>query len=83
MALDPGQFPSDLATGDHVRLIVTSNPDATGQSATTMVDDPAVVWSVVRADDGVATVITVRGPIALSTEIAAAAKVQLATVEGA
>jgi len=82
VALTRGQFPSDLATEDRVRIVVTTPVDATGQTTTTMLDEDAIVWSVQAAPDGVSTVVTVRGPIGLTTSIASAAKVQLATVEG-
>ena len=82
MALDPGQLPPDLAPNDRVRMIVTSVPDATGVAATTLLDDLATVWSVVPAPDGLSTIVTLRGPISLSSEVAAAYKVQLARDEG-
>ena len=82
MALDPGQLPPDLAPNDRVRMIVTSVPDATGVAATTLLDDLATVWSVVPAPDGLSTIVTLRGPISLSREVAAASRVQLARVEG-
>jgi len=81
-ALAPGEFPSDLAAGDNVRIVVSSAVDTTGVVTTTMLDQEAVVWSVLAAPDGVSTVVTLRGPIELATSIASAAKVQLATVEG-
>ncbi len=82
MALAPGQLPPDLAPSDHVRIVVTAVADATGATATELLVDEATVWSVTTAPDGVATIVTVRGPISLSSQIAAAAKVQLARVEG-
>ena len=82
MALAPGQLPPDLAPNDHVRIVVTAVADATGAAATQMLVDEATVWSVITAPDGVASIVTVRGPISLSSEVAAAAKVQLARVNG-
>jgi SAF domain len=83
MALDAGEFPSDLAPHDHVRLVVTSPADASGQVTTRMLDGDAIVWSVAAAPDGMSTVVTIRGALDLSAEVASAAKVQLALVEGA
>lgn len=82
MSLDPGQLPPDLSPNDRVRMIVTSVPDATGVAVTTLLVDVATVWSVVAAPDGLHTIVTLRGPISLSSEVAAAAKVQLARIEG-
>ena len=82
MALAPGQLPPDLAPNDRVRIVVTSAPDAAGVSATALLDDVATVWSVTAAPDGMSTLVAVRGPIALSTDVAAASKVQLARVDG-
>ena len=82
MALEPGQLPPDLAANDDVRLVVTSVPDATGVSTTQLLDDDATVWSVVDAPDGMSSIVTVRGPITLSSAVASASKVQLARVEG-
>lgn len=82
MALAPGQLPPDLAPNDHVRIVVTAVPDAAGVVTTQLLDDAATVWSVTDAHDGMNTIVTVRGPISLSSAVAAAAKVQLARVEG-
>lgn len=82
MALDPGQLPPDLAPNDHVRIIVTGEPDASGVATTVMLDEGAVVWSVVDGQDRVSTIVTLRGPLALSTLVASATQVQLATVVG-
>jgi hypothetical protein len=82
MALAPGQLPPDLAAGDHVRVVVTAAVDAAGAMKTSLLDADATVWSVVTAPDGATTIVTVRGPISLSSDIAAASKVQLARVDG-
>jgi hypothetical protein len=82
MALTPGQLPPDLAAGDHVRVVVTAAVDAAGAMKTLMLDAGATVWSVVTAPDGATTIVTVRGPISLSSDVAAASKVQLARVDG-
>ena len=82
MALSPGQMPTDLAPGDHVRLVVTAAPDATGVTETNMLESEATVWTIASGTDGLSTVVTVRGPLDLSTAVAAASKVQLARVEG-
>jgi hypothetical protein len=82
MALAPGQLPPDLAAGDHVRVVVTAAVDAAGAVKTSMLDAAATVWSVVTAPDGATTIVTVRGPISLTSDVAAASKVQLARVDG-
>ena len=79
MALAPGQVPPDLAPNDHVRVVVTSIGVA-GETQAALLDEQAVVWSVSLAPDGTSTIVTVRGPISLSSAVASAAKVQLARV---
>lgn len=82
MALEPGQVPPDLAPNDHVRIIVTAPSDSLGATASTLLDAEAVVWSVGASPDGISVIVTVRGPLSLSTEIATAASVRLARVDG-
>ncbi|HRE03203.1 MAG TPA: SAF domain-containing protein [Ilumatobacteraceae bacterium] len=82
VALHAGDMPTDLAANDTVRIVVTTNAGAGGVSSTVLLDPIAVVWSVVDARDGVSTVVTLRGSLELSTDIAAAASVRLARVEG-
>jgi len=82
MALEPGQVPPDLAPNDHVRIVVTSPSDTAGATATTMLDAEAIVWSVDLSQDGIALIVTVRGPLSLSTDIAAATSVRLSRVDG-
>ncbi len=82
MALAPGQLPPDLAPNDHVRVVVIAAPDATGLAQPTLLDAQATVWSVTTAPDSTTTVVTLRGPLSLSSAVAAASKVQLARVSG-
>lgn len=82
MALAPGQLPPDLAANDHVRVVVMALADAAGLTHATLLDGEATVWSVVTAPDGASRIVTVRGPLTLSSEVAAASKVQLARVVG-
>ena len=82
MALEPGEMPPDLAPNDHVRVVVTTAADPTGASTTVLLDATAIVWSVELSQDGVSTVVTVRGPLSLSSDIASAVSVRLARVEG-
>lgn len=79
MALAPGQVPPDLAPNDHVGVVVTSVGVA-GETQATLLDEQAIVWSVSLAPDGTSTIVTVRGPISLSSAVASAARVQLARV---
>lgn len=82
MALEPGRMPPDLAPNDHVRIIVTASAGSTGAASTELLESEAVVWSVGLSQDGVSTVVTVRGPLTLSTEVASAVSVRLARVDG-
>ncbi|MCU1366088.1 MAG: hypothetical protein JWN39_1727 [Ilumatobacteraceae bacterium] len=82
VALAPGDLPPDLAAGDHVELVVTID-GAPGEPATSsLADDEAVVWAVDEAPDGISTVVTLRGPIGLATQIASASDVQLVRIVG-
>lgn len=82
MALEPGQMPPDLAQNDHVRIVVTTASGGSGAAATTLLEAEAIVWSVELSQDGVATVVTVRGPLSLTSDVASAVSVRLARVEG-
>ncbi|MEO7398319.1 MAG: hypothetical protein ABIW84_07135, partial [Ilumatobacteraceae bacterium] len=82
MALEPGQAPPDLAPNDHVRVVVTGVSDSAGIRQTVLLDAEAVVWSVELSQDGIATIVTLRGPLSLSNDVAAAAAVRLARVDG-
>jgi len=81
MALEAGDYPPDLAADDHVRILVTGRPDATGSAVTTLVDEGALVWSVEDSPDGASTIVTVRGSLSLATSIAAADQIDLVRVE--
>lgn len=82
MALEPGQVPPDLAPNDHVRIVVTAKSDGAGVTETVLLEAGAVVWSVDLSQDGISVIVTVRGPLSLSTDVAAAASVRLARVDG-
>ncbi len=82
MALDPGEVPPDLAPNDHVRIVVTAPSNSAGATEATLLEATATVWSVDPSQDGISVVVTVRGPLALSTEVAAASAVRLARVDG-
>ncbi|MCU1399851.1 MAG: putative rane protein [Acidimicrobiales bacterium] len=82
VALAPGDLPPDLAAGDHIKLVITVD-GASGERATSsLVDDEAIVWAVDEAADGISTVVTLRGPIGLATQIAAASDVRLVRIVG-
>jgi hypothetical protein len=67
MALKPGQLPPDLAAEDRVRILVTGRSGPTGGAATTLLDEGATVWSINDGNDGVSTIVTIRGSLALAT----------------
>ena len=83
VALEPGQFPPDLAPGDQVRIIVTTTTGAGGAVTASLIEGVAAVWAVDPAADGRTTVVTVRGPIEIGTAVAAAEHVRLLRVQGA
>jgi flagella basal body P-ring formation protein FlgA len=82
VALDPGQFPPDLAAGDRVRIVVTSTSGVGGAVTATLIDEVAAVWAVDVAADGRTTVVTMRGPIEIGTAVATAEQVRVLRVEG-
>ena len=53
-----------------------------GSPASQLLESEAVVWSVELSQDGVSTIVTVHGPLTLSTDVAAAISVRLARVDG-
>ena len=81
MSLTPGEYPPDLAADDHVRILVTGRPDATGSTITTLIEEGALVWSVADSADGASTIVTVRGSLSLATAIASADEIDLVRVE--
>lgn len=83
VSLAPGRLPPDLAAGDTVRIVVVG-PSATGAtSEARLLDMAAEVYAVTNADDPNGNVIvTLRGPVSLTSELAAASTVQLARIQG-
>jgi len=82
VALEPGELPPDLAPRDHVRLVVTVDGAPGEPPIASLADDDAVVWSVDHAPDDIVTIVTLRGPLRLATQIAAASGVQLVRIAG-
>ena len=81
VALEPGRMPPDLAPDDEVRIVVV-NSDGVNSPAR-LLEATAQVWSIVDADgSNLNTIVTLRGPLSLATDLAAASTVQIARVEG-
>ena len=81
VALEPGRMPPDLAPNDQVRIVVVDTSAA--NSPARLVEATAQVWSIVDADgSNLNTIVTLRGPLSLATDLAAASTVQIARVEG-
>lgn len=82
VALAPGRLPPDLAAGDDVRIVIITDAGPSAEPVTSLIGEPAVVWAVDAAPDGVDTVVTVRGPISLAAQMTSASVVQLVRVSG-
>jgi hypothetical protein len=83
LSLSDGELPPDLAVDDPVRIVVTARPDASGLADTSLLEQPATVWSVEPARDGVSTIVTLRGPLSLTTAIVAATSVAVVRIGSA
>ena len=78
-----GRMPPDLAPNDTVRIVVVLPGPAGGAGQAELLDVEATVWSIVGGQDlNTNTIVTLRGPISLSTQVATATTVQIARVEG-
>ena len=82
VALAPGRLPPDLAAGDDVRIVIITDVGPSAEPVTSLIEEPAVVWAVDAAPDGVDVVVTVRGPISLAAQMTSASVVQLVRVSG-
>lgn len=81
VALEPGRMPPDLTPNDEVRIVVVNAGAANAPAR--LLDATAQVWSIVDADGtNLNTIVTLRGPLSLATDLAAASTVQIARVEG-
>ncbi len=83
VAIEPGWAPADLAPGDPVRVVTVRPVSATVDETATLFPAPVTVWDVTSPSDGTTTtVVTLRGPLELATELALASSVQIARVGG-
>ncbi len=83
VAVEPGRIPPELASGDAVRVVVVSPSSVGAPDQAVLLETTAIVWSVAGAESvGGNTIVTLRGPLTLATEVAAASTVQLVRIEG-
>jgi hypothetical protein len=81
IAVEPGNFPPSLATGDTVQVVVTPSNDGTGTVHS--LKETTIVQSVTPPTDmGTQYVVTVRAPESLATAIAASGPLHLSIVKG-
>ena len=81
IAVEPGNFPPSLASGDTVQVVVTPSNDGTGTVHS--LKEITLVQSVTPPTDmGTQYVITVRAPESLATAIAASGPLHLSIVKG-
>lgn len=80
VALEPGNFPAGLKSGDVVRAVVT--PSVSGTGETRDLDARLTVMSVDSSNDiGGKTIVTLSGPQSVTTQIAMSGPIHLAIVE--
>lgn len=78
-ALEPGDYPPDLAPGDTVMIVVT--PSADSNSDAHAINGVATVRSIGRAMEGSSkAVVSLEAPTAMAVEMAAAGSVHIAVV---
>lgn len=76
-----GHYPSQLAVGDTVRIVVT--PGINGDGETRLLTEEVVVTELSKANDvGAESVITVRAPQSIFVDIAASGPIHVAKVNG-
>ena len=81
VALQAGRMPPDLTPNDVVRVVVVNNAGAVTEARS--LDVTAEIWSIVGPDASSSdTIVTLRGPLSLATELAGATTVQISRVEG-
>lgn len=82
LAVENGDFPPGLRSGDMVRLVLT--PGADGQGGVREVDETLMVMAVDETDEPTGMrVVTVRGPIDTAIAVASSGPVHLTIVERA
>lgn len=80
IALEPGNFPAGMKTGDVVRAVVTPPVNGTGDARD--LEARLTVMSVDSSSDiGGKTIVTLSGPQSITTEIASSGPIHLAIVE--
>lgn len=79
--VDAGSYPPGLSPGDRVLVALAPDPTMLEARPPVLVEDPVVVWSVDRRDDGSdAAIVTIAAPRRLALELAGAGSVRLAIV---
>ena len=82
-AVNVGNFPSDLAIGDSVRVVTVPDIALSESYEPTMFDEVVIVWSLVQpAANSDFALITFRSSLDLSLALAGAGEVHLARVAG-
>lgn len=83
VALEPGEAPPDLATGDPVRVVIVTPGHLDAPAVADLRDVTATVWQVVPAGElGTDAVVTLRLPLSEAAVVTAAEEVRLVRVEG-
>lgn len=79
-AVQIGNFPSDLAVGDFVRVITVPDLASSQNTQPEMFDQVVTIWSLKRFDNDDHALITFRSSLNFSMAIASAGEVHLARV---
>jgi hypothetical protein len=81
VALQAGRLPPDLTPNDVVRVVVVTTNGAVTEAR--LLEPTALVWSLVGPEGSSSdTIVTLRGPLSLATDLAGASTVQISRVEG-
>ncbi len=82
--VDTGNYPSEIAPGDRVRVVLAPELTLTAETVPIMFEEVVTVWSIQTPEDySDQAVITLRGPLELAMAVASTGKVHIVLVGNA
>lgn len=79
--VDIGNYPSEIAPGDRVRVVLAPELTMSAATAPLMFEDVVTVWSIQFPEDfSDQAVVTLRGPLALAMAVASAGRIHIVLV---